>query len=67
MLCSYFLRKHIHEPRVVVYDWIRDGYGRMLGWCLRNRLVTVAVILAIFAVLAAADSVHRRRVHAAPG
>ena len=23
-------------------------YGRMLGWCLRNRLITVAVILAIF-------------------
>ena len=48
VLCSYFLRKHIHEPRMVVYEWIRNGYGRMLGWCLRNRLVTVAVILAIF-------------------
>ena len=49
VLCSYFLRKHVHEPRVRVYEWIRGGYGRMLGWCLRNRLVTVAVILAIFA------------------
>ena len=48
VLCSYFLRKHVHEPRVVVYEWIRSGYGRMLGWCLRNRLVTVAVVLAIF-------------------
>jgi cobalt-zinc-cadmium resistance protein CzcA len=48
VLCSYLLGKHIHEPRLVVYEWVRDGYGRMLGWCLRNRLVTVGVILAIF-------------------
>jgi cobalt-zinc-cadmium resistance protein CzcA len=48
VLCSYLLGKHIHEPRLVVYEWVRNGYGHMLGWCLRNRLVTVAVILAIF-------------------
>jgi len=49
VLCSYLLRKHIHEPRVVVFEWIRNGYGRVLGLCLRNRLATVAVVLAIFA------------------
>jgi cobalt-zinc-cadmium resistance protein CzcA len=49
VLCSFFLRKHVHEPRNRVYDAIRGGYGRMLGWCLRNRFITVAVILAIFA------------------
>ena len=48
VLCSYFLRKNVHEPRQVVYDWIRDKYGRILGMCLRNRLLTVAVVLAIF-------------------
>jgi cobalt-zinc-cadmium resistance protein CzcA len=48
VLCSYVLRKHMHEPRVVAYEWIRNGYERMLGWCLRHRLVTVAVILGIF-------------------
>src|SRR5450432_4044130 len=48
VLCSYFLRTRVHEPRMVVYEWIRNGYGRLLGWCLRNRLVTVMVILAIF-------------------
>ena len=48
VLCSYFLRKHVHEPRLVLYEWVRDGYGRMLGWCLRNRLVTVGLIFAIF-------------------
>src|SRR5476649_1173557 len=48
VLCSYFLRQHIHEPRAVVYEWIRGGYGWLLGRCLRNRLLTVAVVLAIF-------------------
>ncbi len=48
VLCSYFLRKHVHEPRLVVYEWVRDGYGHILGWCLRNRLVTVGLIFAIF-------------------
>ncbi len=48
VLCSYLLGKRIHEPRVRAYEWIRGRYGRMLGWCLRHRLATVMVILAIF-------------------
>src|ERR1017187_4488248 len=49
VLCSFFLRKRVHEPRARLYEAIRGLYGRMLGWCLHNRLITVAVILAIFA------------------
>jgi len=49
VLCSFFLKKHVHEPRARVFEAIRGGYGRMLGWCLRNRFITVAIILAIFA------------------
>jgi len=48
VLCSYVLRNVVHEPRVIFYDWIRNGYGRILGWCLRNRLVTVLVVFCIF-------------------
>jgi cobalt-zinc-cadmium resistance protein CzcA len=48
VLCSYFLRRHVHEPRARFYEWIRRGYGRTLGWCLRNRLVTVFLVLAVF-------------------
>jgi cobalt-zinc-cadmium resistance protein CzcA len=48
VLCSYFLRRHVHEPRLVVYDWIRNGYARLLGLCLRNRVITVLVIFGIF-------------------
>ena len=49
VLCAYFLRKHVHEPEVRFYVRIRSGYGRMLGWCLRNRLITVGLVLAVFA------------------
>ncbi len=49
VLCSFFLRKHVHEPRARLYEAIRGMYGQMLGWCLRNRLITVALILLIFA------------------
>jgi cobalt-zinc-cadmium resistance protein CzcA len=49
VLCAYFLRKHVHEPRVRVYEMVRAVYGRMLGWCLRHRLATVALVLAVFA------------------
>jgi cobalt-zinc-cadmium resistance protein CzcA len=49
VLCAFFLRGHIHEPKVRLYDWVRRQYGRMLGWCLRNRLVTVLLVLLVFA------------------
>jgi cobalt-zinc-cadmium resistance protein CzcA len=49
VLCAYFLRKHVHEPRIRAYEAVRAVYGRMLGWCLRNRYVTVGLVLAVFA------------------
>jgi len=34
---------------VPIFEWVRRNlYGRVLGWCLRNRLVTVALVLAVF-------------------
>ncbi len=48
VLCAYFLRKNVHEPEVRFYIVIRNIYGRMLGWCLRNRTVTVLLVLAVF-------------------
>src|SRR5579864_6900725 len=49
VLCAYFLRKHVHEPEARFYDRIRGVYGVLLGWCLRNRVVTVAICLTVFA------------------
>src|ERR1035438_3694398 len=51
VLCAYFLRGRIHEPKVRLYDWVRRQYGRSLGWCLRHRLVTVCLGLLGFASL----------------
>ena len=49
VLCAFFLRKHVHEPKVTVFEWVRRNlYGRVLGWCLRNRLVTVTLVLIVF-------------------
>ena len=30
VLCAYFLRKHVKEPEVPLYERIRDAYGRLL-------------------------------------
>jgi heavy metal efflux system protein len=49
VLCSWLLRGRIKEPRNLVFDYIRRGYGVMLGWCLRNRWVSTLVMLSIFA------------------
>jgi heavy metal efflux system protein len=48
VLCAYFLRKHIKEPAVPIYERIRSFYGSLLGWCLRNRLTAVLVCLFFF-------------------
>src|SRR4029077_5780709 len=49
VLCSYFLRKHVKEPTIQVYERVRDAYGRALRVSLRHQTVTVVVCLAIFA------------------
>ncbi|HEY2381174.1 MAG TPA: CusA/CzcA family heavy metal efflux RND transporter, partial [Terriglobia bacterium] len=48
VLCSYFLTRHVHEPRLFIYEWITRTYGFLLGWCLRFRLLTVLLVLAVF-------------------
>ncbi len=48
VLCAFFLRRHVREPNVRIYEWIRQLYGWMLGWCLRFRIVTVVAVLLIF-------------------
>ena len=48
VLCAYFLRKRVHEPKARVFEWIKSVYGRLLGVCLRFRAVTIVVCIAIF-------------------
>lgn len=49
VLCSYLLRGKIREPRVSVFEPIRRVYGTVLGWCLRHRRVSTAILLSFFA------------------
>jgi cobalt-zinc-cadmium resistance protein CzcA len=49
VLCAYFLRKHVKEPSVAVYERVRGAYGRLLDVCLRFRGATVGFCLVVFA------------------
>src|SRR4029077_15194792 len=49
VLCAIFLRKHVKEPAVPIYERIVRGYGRLLDLSLRHRTATVAGCLVIFA------------------
>ncbi len=49
VLCAYLLRGKLKEPRAWVFQKIRSGYGVLLGWCLRNRTVSITILLGIFA------------------
>ncbi len=48
VLCAYFLRKVVKEPKVALYDKLRDGYGRVLRACLAHRVATLTVSLVLF-------------------
>nr|MDQ2869049.1 CusA/CzcA family heavy metal efflux RND transporter [Verrucomicrobiota bacterium] len=48
VLCAYFM-KNVREPKARYFAWLLRHYGRSLGWCLRNRIATVLLCLAVFA------------------
>ena len=49
VLCSWLLRGKIKEPNAWFFEFIRRGYGFMLRWCLKNRSISIALILCVFA------------------
>ncbi len=55
LLCLYMLKGRLGEGEKGVAGWVGrmlarldHGYGRSLGWVLRHRLLTVAMIAAVF-------------------
>jgi heavy metal efflux system protein len=48
VLCAFFLRKHLKEPDVRIYERLRGLYGLALTWCLKHRAVTTLICLGIF-------------------
>jgi heavy metal efflux system protein len=49
VLCAVFLRKHVKEPEVPLYERVLKGYDRLLHVSLQHRLAALMVCLAIFA------------------
>jgi heavy metal efflux system protein len=49
VLCSYLLRGRIREPKFDLFDPIRRGYAVLLRWSLRYRVVSLIILLSIFA------------------
>jgi len=48
VLCStWVLKSGVEEKRNAAFEWIKEKYGRMLDWSLRNRgtVVWASVIL----------------------
>jgi cobalt-zinc-cadmium resistance protein CzcA len=49
VLCAIFLRRHVKEPVVPLYERILKAYGRLLDVSLRHRAATLVVCVAVFA------------------
>jgi len=49
VLCSFLLRGKIREPKFDLFEPVRRGYAVLLRWSLRNRTVSLVILLSIFA------------------
>jgi cobalt-zinc-cadmium resistance protein CzcA len=49
VLCAYLLRKHVREPEVHFYEYVKRAYGWLLSICLRHPWATVAACMGVFA------------------
>ncbi len=49
VICSFLLRGRIREPRFSLFEPVKRAYGVLLGACLRNRTVSMVILLGIFA------------------
>ncbi|HEV8411289.1 MAG TPA: CusA/CzcA family heavy metal efflux RND transporter, partial [Gemmatimonadaceae bacterium] len=52
VLCSWVLKSGVEEKRNGAFEWIKERYGRMLDWSLRNRGMVVWASVILFAVSA---------------
>ncbi len=66
VLCAIFLRRHVKEPSVPIYERIVAGYGRLLGRQPAPPHGHAGVLRRGIRRVAPARAAHRRRVHAAP-
>ncbi len=48
VLASYWFKNGVKEYRNFVFEWIRNFYDGLLGWCLRHAKTTMLLATAIF-------------------
>ena len=48
VLCAIFLRRHVKEPVVPLYERVLAAYGRLLDVSLRNPKTTTVICMAVF-------------------
>ena len=49
VLASYWFKNGVKEKPNRIFDWVRDGYSKRLGWCLDHPKTTIIVSVLIFA------------------
>ena len=67
VLASYWFKHGVKEKINRVYEWFKREYEAELNWCLDHPDADDGAGDHHFRRVPAADSLHRRRVHAAPG
>ena len=50
VLCSWVLKSGVEEKRNAAFEWIKEKYGRILGWSLAHRAAVVWSSVILFAV-----------------
>jgi heavy metal efflux system protein len=50
VMCSYWFKKGVREPRNKPFEWIKKEYGSELKWCLERPWLTMFVATLIFGV-----------------
>jgi cobalt-zinc-cadmium resistance protein CzcA len=48
VLASYWFKSGVQEKPNRVFDWVRDGYGKRLEWCLNHPKITLLAATIIF-------------------
>ncbi len=48
VMCSYWFKKGVREPRNKPFEWIKKEYGSELKWCLERPWLTMLVATLVF-------------------
>jgi heavy metal efflux system protein len=48
VLASYWFKNGVKEKPNRLFDWVRNGYGKQLAWCLNHPKLTLFVVTLIF-------------------